>query len=288
MPTIVACIAADTNHVDSFRQTLGELQPLRARRGLSLRLGRAELDLRVPHRALHAHVRRDARGLRQALRRAARQRAEQSARAVQEAADARRVPRRAADRRSAPPVRLRDAVRGRRGVSRDDARSARATSACRYARCSAPSSGTTRFPTIRSSCAAAGRSTATISTRRPASARATSISSQTYDDYPVITCCSSRTSASARRAKAPTSCATHTFTFDGTLPLNTSGGQLSVGQAGAAGGFLGLTEAIRQLTGAAARRAGRRRAARPRQRLRHDQLRPRPVQRRRRSWVERA
>ena len=33
------------------------------------------------------------------------------------------------------------------------------------------------------------------------------------------------------------------------LPLNTSGGQLSVGQAGAAGGYLGMTEAVRQLTG---------------------------------------
>jgi hypothetical protein len=32
------------------------------------------------------------------------------------------------------------------------------------------------------------------------------------------------------------------------LPLNTSGGQLSVGQAGAAGGYLGLVEALRQLT----------------------------------------
>ncbi len=42
---------------------------------------------------------------------------------------------------------------------------------------------------------------------------------------------------------------------------NTSGGQLSVGQAGAAGGFLGMIEAIRQLTGAAgsARRAATRR-----------------------------
>jgi acetyl-CoA acetyltransferase len=43
----------------------------------------------------------------------------------------------------------------------------------------------------------------------------------------------------------------HTFTVDGTFPHNTSGGQLSVGQAGAAGGFLGLTDAIRQLTGTA-------------------------------------
>jgi len=46
----------------------------------------------------------------------------------------------------------------------------------------------------------------------------------------------------------------HSFTYDGDFPLNTSGGQLSVGQAGAAGGFLGMVEAIRQLTGAAPER----------------------------------
>jgi len=41
----------------------------------------------------------------------------------------------------------------------------------------------------------------------------------------------------------------NTFTIDGSLPTNTSGGQLSVGQAGAAGGYLGLVEIIRQLSG---------------------------------------
>ena len=43
----------------------------------------------------------------------------------------------------------------------------------------------------------------------------------------------------------------HTFTWEGSFPLNTSGGQLSAGQAGAAGGSLGLVEALRQLTGEA-------------------------------------
>lgn len=45
-------------------------------------------------------------------------------------------------------------------------------------------------------------------------------------------------------------------------PLNTSGGQLSAGQAGAAGGMHGLVEAVRQLTGQAGERqvAGARRA----------------------------
>jgi acetyl-CoA acetyltransferase len=44
------------------------------------------------------------------------------------------------------------------------------------------------------------------------------------------------------------------LTFDGDFPNNTSGGQLSTGQAGAAGGFVGMTEAMRQLTGAAGAR----------------------------------
>ena len=35
------------------------------------------------------------------------------------------------------------------------------------------------------------------------------------------------------------------------MPHNTSGGQLSVGQAGSAGGYLGLVDGIRQLTNSA-------------------------------------
>ena len=39
-----------------------------------------------------------------------------------------------------------------------------------------------------------------------------------------------------------------------TLPVNTSGGQLSVGQAGTAGGLHGLVEAVLQLRGEAGER----------------------------------
>ena len=46
-----------------------------------------------------------------------------------------------------------------------------------------------------------------------------------------------------------------TLTHDGDFPNNTGGGQLSCGQAGAAGGFIGMTEAIRQLTGQAGEHA---------------------------------
>jgi acetyl-CoA acetyltransferase len=45
----------------------------------------------------------------------------------------------------------------------------------------------------------------------------------------------------------------HDLTITGDFPHNTSGGQLSAGQAGAAGGYLGLVEAIRQVTGQAGR-----------------------------------
>jgi acetyl-CoA acetyltransferase len=42
--------------------------------------------------------------------------------------------------------------------------------------------------------------------------------------------------------------------LDERWPLNTSGGQLSAGQAGAAGGMHGLVEAVQQLRGGAGAR----------------------------------
>ncbi len=72
---------------------------------------------------------------------------------------------------------------------------------------------------------------------------------ETYDDYPVINVlqfeglgfCPDGAGAEFIRA--------NTFEVAGSFPFNTSGGQLSVGQAGAAGGHLGIVEAIRQLSG---------------------------------------
>jgi acetyl-CoA acetyltransferase len=72
---------------------------------------------------------------------------------------------------------------------------------------------------------------------------------QTYDDYPVISFLQLEDLGFCGKGEAPQFVRTHSFTHDGSFPLNTSGGQLSVGQAGAAGGFLGMVEAIRQLTG---------------------------------------
>jgi len=78
---------------------------------------------------------------------------------------------------------------------------------------------------------------------------------QTYDDYPVITMMQLEDLGFCAKGEAPAFVRAHGMEIEGSFPLNTSGGQLSVGQAGAAGGFLGMVEAIRQLTGAAAGRA---------------------------------
>jgi acetyl-CoA acetyltransferase len=71
---------------------------------------------------------------------------------------------------------------------------------------------------------------------------------QTYDDYPVIVMLQIEDLGFCEKGEAPAFVRSHTLTTDGDFPHNTSGGQLSVGQAGAGGGHLGLVEAIRQLT----------------------------------------
>jgi len=78
---------------------------------------------------------------------------------------------------------------------------------------------------------------------------------QTYDDYPVIVMMQFEDLGFWEKGEGPAFVQSHTMTFDGSFPNNTSGGQLSAGQAGAAGGFLGMVEAIRQLTDQAGQRA---------------------------------
>jgi acetyl-CoA acetyltransferase len=70
-----------------------------------------------------------------------------------------------------------------------------------------------------------------------------------YDDYPVITLMQIEDLGFCAKGEGPDFVRRQSFGADGSFPLNTSGGQLSAGQAGAAGGFLGLVEIIRQLTG---------------------------------------
>jgi acetyl-CoA acetyltransferase len=77
---------------------------------------------------------------------------------------------------------------------------------------------------------------------------------QTYDDYPVISLMQLEDLGFCAKGEGPAFVRRHGFTWEGDFPLNTSGGQLSVGQAGAAGGFLGMVEALRQLTGQAGAR----------------------------------
>ncbi|NYT82118.1 thiolase family protein [Alcaligenaceae bacterium] len=74
---------------------------------------------------------------------------------------------------------------------------------------------------------------------------------QAYDDYPVINMMQLEDLGFCEKGQAPDFVRRHSFTFDGSFPFNTSGGQLSAGQAGAAGGYLGMVEALRQLTGQA-------------------------------------
>lgn len=72
---------------------------------------------------------------------------------------------------------------------------------------------------------------------------------ETYDDYPVIAMMQIEDLGFCAKGEAKDFARSHSLTVDGTFPHNTSGGQLSVGQAGAAGGYLGVVEALRQLTG---------------------------------------
>ncbi|MCM2563161.1 thiolase family protein [Lutimaribacter sp. EGI FJ00015] len=74
---------------------------------------------------------------------------------------------------------------------------------------------------------------------------------QTYDDYPVISMMQIEDLGFCDKGDAAAFVRDHDLTIDGDFPHNTSGGQLSAGQAGAAGGYLGFVEAIRQVTGQA-------------------------------------
>ena len=71
---------------------------------------------------------------------------------------------------------------------------------------------------------------------------------ETYDDYPVISMMQFEDLGFCAKGEGAEFVRRHDLTIDGDFPHNTSGGQLSVGQAGAAGGYLGLVEALRQVT----------------------------------------
>ena len=71
---------------------------------------------------------------------------------------------------------------------------------------------------------------------------------QTYDDYPVISMMQIEDLGFCGKGEGPDFLRHKDMTTAGDFPHNTNGGQLSAGQAGAAGGYIGLVEAIRQVT----------------------------------------
>lgn len=73
----------------------------------------------------------------------------------------------------------------------------------------------------------------------------------TYDDYPFVVMMQFEDLGFCAKGEGPRFAREHDLTIGGDFPHNTSGGQLSVGQAGAGGGYLGLTEALRQILGQA-------------------------------------
>ncbi|MBP0614545.1 thiolase family protein [Jiella mangrovi] len=72
---------------------------------------------------------------------------------------------------------------------------------------------------------------------------------ETYDDYPVIVMMQFEDLGFCKKGEGAEFVRSHDLTNCGSFPHNTSGGQLSAGQAGAAGGYLGLVEGLRQVTG---------------------------------------
>ena len=70
---------------------------------------------------------------------------------------------------------------------------------------------------------------------------------QAYDDYPIMVAIQFEDLGFCRKGEVGAFLERHDFSWAGSLPLNTGGGQLSCGQSGAGGGMIGLTEAVRQL-----------------------------------------
>ena len=245
---IVACIAGDTNHTDSFRRNTSAFSQFSQDAVYPYGSGGPNTSFAFLTAYYMRHVWRTTGRLRQALRRAAQQRAAKSARAFQEAADARGLSRRPPDRRSAAAVRLRYAVRGGGRLSGDAAGDGEKLG-LRYARLLGAIERHNAFPDdpvqfrggwaldCEELYAQAGIGPPDIDFL------------EAYDDYPVINVFQIEDLGFCRKGEGPAFIRGHTFEAEGSFPFNTSGGQLSAGQAGAAGGHLGVVEAIRQLTG---------------------------------------
>jgi acetyl-CoA acetyltransferase len=72
-----------------------------------------------------------------------------------------------------------------------------------------------------------------------------------YDDYPIAVMIQIEDLGYCKKGEGGPLVEAHDLTYRGDFPVNTGGGELSVGQAGLAGGFLHIVEALRQLRGEA-------------------------------------
>src|SRR5258706_2899331 len=70
-----------------------------------------------------------------------------------------------------------------------------------------------------------------------------------YDDYPIAVMIQIEDFGYCKKGDGGKFVDAHDLTYNGNFPVNTGGGELSVGQAGLAGGFLPFVEAMRQLRG---------------------------------------
>lgn len=80
---------------------------------------------------------------------------------------------------------------------------------------------------------------------------------QAYDDYPIMVSIQLEDLGFCAKGEIGRFLDANSFTFDGTLPLNTGGGQLSCAATGGGGGLISVVEAACQLR----REAGRRQVA---------------------------
>lgn len=72
---------------------------------------------------------------------------------------------------------------------------------------------------------------------------------QLYDDYPVMEFIQLEGLSISPKGKTHEWIRSHDVTWKGDFPINTGGGQLSAGQAGASGGMIGVVEGVLQLRG---------------------------------------
>ncbi|MPZ76379.1 MAG: thiolase family protein [Deltaproteobacteria bacterium] len=72
-----------------------------------------------------------------------------------------------------------------------------------------------------------------------------------YDDYPIAVMIQIEDLGFCKKGDGGKFVDARDLTYNGDFPVNTGGGELSVGQAGLAGGFLHIVEALRQLRGEA-------------------------------------